>query len=175
MTRARVGTIEWVKDHYRVRISLPDGTRPWIHLEPGVSETMAREKAAGLTEKAWKKHGTYSPTKGPKALAPQGTTIEVLSKPWLELVDQDPDLSPATKTMYKGCFKNHLKRSFGTLKPEKPDDRSASPMASRTAQQFRAVHMPQHLQFICKASGRRGRRGLDRTTCESAAASKSPR
>jgi len=117
MSRSRVGTIEWRKDHYRVRISLPDGTRPWIHLDPGLSETMAREKAAGLTEKAWKKDASYTPKRGQKMVRPVASTIKAISEPWLEIINTDRDLAPATKAMYKTHAKNHVVPDLGKLKP----------------------------------------------------------
>lgn len=63
MPRAATGTVEYVppkkeerQGHYRVRITLPDGKRPWIPLKPGPksprAEALAREKAQEYSETA---------------------------------------------------------------------------------------------------------------------------
>ncbi len=63
MPRKPTGTAEWVeptngepKGHYKVRLSLEDGGRPWVHLNPGPrspqAEARARETAASYTERA---------------------------------------------------------------------------------------------------------------------------
>jgi integrase len=65
MPREATGSVDWVspnpkkgeaQGHYKVRITLADGARPWIHLDPGPkspqAEARAREKAAAWTERA---------------------------------------------------------------------------------------------------------------------------
>ena len=65
MSRKATGTIEWVpadpkkgetRGHYRARISLKDGARPWIDFDPGprsdVAEKSARHRAEGIAEDA---------------------------------------------------------------------------------------------------------------------------
>jgi len=50
--RRRIGTIEWRRDHYRVRISLPNGARVSFALKAGLSEAEARARATELGERA---------------------------------------------------------------------------------------------------------------------------
>ena len=52
MARKATGTIVWAGDHWRARIRLKDGSRPWIDLPPGLSEIQARKKAQELTTRA---------------------------------------------------------------------------------------------------------------------------
>ena len=124
MPRKRTGTIEWVPGkngqpgHYKARITLANGARPWIHLEPGLSEERARASAASKSEKA--KGATYTPKRGPKALKPHALTIKALVAPWTELIERaqkDGDLAPATVGMHKSNASNHL-GPFVNLRPE---------------------------------------------------------
>ncbi len=48
----RTGQVVLAGDHYKVRVSFIDGSRPWIHLPPGLSEDQARERAARIAKKA---------------------------------------------------------------------------------------------------------------------------
>jgi len=50
--RRRIRTIEWKRDHYRARISLPNGTRVSFALRAGLSEAEARARARELGERA---------------------------------------------------------------------------------------------------------------------------
>ncbi|MDB4931662.1 MAG: hypothetical protein JWM10_4146 [Myxococcaceae bacterium] len=52
MPRKATGTIVWANDHWRARIRLADGTRPWVDLPRGLSEAQARKKAQELTTRA---------------------------------------------------------------------------------------------------------------------------
>ena len=52
MPRALTGSLKRHGDHFDARITLPDGTRPWIHLPAGETEARARERAASMSEKA---------------------------------------------------------------------------------------------------------------------------
>ncbi|MFI5296729.1 MAG: tyrosine-type recombinase/integrase [Polyangiales bacterium] len=48
----RTGQLVRTGNHFKVRLSFVDGTRPWIHLPPGLSEEEARQRAAALAKKA---------------------------------------------------------------------------------------------------------------------------
>lgn len=81
MPRRRTGTIVRCGDHFRARITLPDGKRPWIDLPAGLSEAMARAKAAGLSELARTNSAVYvgrkHTTSGPQE------TVEQWSERWI--------------------------------------------------------------------------------------------
>lgn len=83
MPRRRTGTIVRCGDHYRARITLPDGKRPWIDLPPGLSEAMAREKAAALTELAHRGDAIYV-GKSSGTFVGADETVSDWSKRWLE-------------------------------------------------------------------------------------------
>lgn len=54
MARRATGTIEWVPasnagpGHWKARIRFVDGSRPWVHFDPAVTESEARLRAASL-------------------------------------------------------------------------------------------------------------------------------
>ncbi len=52
MPRRRIGTINLHGDHYDARITLNDGSRPWIHLPAGLTEGEARAEALAMTDLA---------------------------------------------------------------------------------------------------------------------------
>lgn len=52
MPRKATGTVIWAGDHWRARIRLTDGSRPWIDLPTGLTEAQARKKAMDLTTRA---------------------------------------------------------------------------------------------------------------------------
>jgi len=65
MRKRATATVEWVppksgekQGHYKVRITSIDGSRPWIHFEPGPrskkAEARARERAAAISEQMGK-------------------------------------------------------------------------------------------------------------------------
>lgn len=59
MARPRTGTVTKHRDHWDIRITLPDGSRSNpVCLPVGTSEAMAREKAKVLTERAIKGNAT---------------------------------------------------------------------------------------------------------------------
>ncbi len=81
MPRKREGTIEWSVDHYKVRITLPDGRRPWVHLEAGHTEEMARERARSLSELAARDAlPGFTRVRGVKGVV---ETVREWSKRWL--------------------------------------------------------------------------------------------
>lgn len=116
----RKGSLTWIpgvndpnphSGHYRARLYLADGTRPVVHLPPGLSPTKAQEMAAALTEKA--RAGNASFIKG----RPAGKTIGDLIDAWLPLVDKDPRLSPATRHDHTSNAKK-VRAAFGAMRPE---------------------------------------------------------
>jgi integrase len=98
MARKATGTVAWVsakkgavKGHYKARITLPDGTRPWIHLDPGprspAAERTARRTAEAYSERA-RRDGVVSvrqqPSKLPSATSANGETVEQYAARWLD-------------------------------------------------------------------------------------------
>jgi len=63
--RRPTGTVEWVPasasepGHYKARVRLADGTRPWVHYPPEVTEAEARARAQ-LAERIAKREGRVS-------------------------------------------------------------------------------------------------------------------
>jgi len=89
MPRKLTGTIAWVpprkgetKGHYKARITLADGSRPWIHLDSGprspAAERTARRTAEAYSERA-RRDGVVSvrqqPSKLPSATSATGETV----------------------------------------------------------------------------------------------------
>lgn len=70
--RPASGSIEWRKDHWRIRVRLADGSRQSYELDPGVSEEEARKLAKEMAELA-RKEGRIA--------RPAQSTIEVRAKP----------------------------------------------------------------------------------------------
>jgi integrase len=92
--RKATGTVQWVpprarddrpetrvsgqtpRGHYKVRITLPDGARPWIHLDPGprspAAERTARRTAEAYSERA-RAEGIVSVRKEHAARLPSAT------------------------------------------------------------------------------------------------------
>ena len=85
MPRARTGTVRRHNDHWDARITLPDGTRPWVHLPVGETETRARERAASMSEKA--RLAAAVEHVDPKAAVvpePAGETFEAWAERWCQ-------------------------------------------------------------------------------------------
>jgi integrase len=55
------GTIRPHGDHYDARVTMQDGTRPWICLPAGETEERAKERAAAMSEMARAPGSTYDP------------------------------------------------------------------------------------------------------------------
>lgn len=112
--KPRTGQITWISypapGHYRARITLPDGSRPVVHLPAGLSETKAQETAAALTEQAWADNA--SQVKG----RPATTIVSVLWEKWLGLLESE-DLAPSTVAGHKSNGVRILVR-FGKLRIE---------------------------------------------------------
>jgi integrase len=86
MPRKPTGTVTWAGDRYRARITLADGSRPWIDLPAGLTEARAREMAAAAAERARKTNSVHIP-KGQEAEAteeqPAGETVQEWSERWV--------------------------------------------------------------------------------------------
>jgi integrase len=82
MPRQRTGTVKLHGDHYDARITLPDGSRPWIHLPAGLSEARARDRATSLSETARRENATRAPKANGAAPAPAGETCAAWSERW---------------------------------------------------------------------------------------------
>lgn len=52
MPRKATGTVVWDKDHYKARITLKDGTRPYVHFRQGLSKEEAEAKAKAASDRA---------------------------------------------------------------------------------------------------------------------------
>jgi integrase len=57
MPRARTGTIKLHGDHYKARITLNDGSRPWVDLPAGLTEPEARARAKSMSTKTRERRG----------------------------------------------------------------------------------------------------------------------
>ena len=82
MPRARTGTIKLHGDHFDARITLPDGSRPWVHLPAGLSEARARDRAASLSETGRRDGGELAPKANGATPAPAGETCAAWSERW---------------------------------------------------------------------------------------------
>ena len=85
MPRPLTGSIKRHGDHFDARITLPDGTRPWIHLPAGETEARARARAASMSEKAKTGEAVLArvDTKAKAAPAPAGETFRAYSDRWV--------------------------------------------------------------------------------------------
>jgi integrase len=83
MPRQRVGTIIRHDDHWDARITLDDGSRKLLHLPAGLSEAMAREKAAHYSEVARGAVRVPKPGDAKKEL-PVGETFKQYAERWLD-------------------------------------------------------------------------------------------
>ncbi|CAN96436.1 hypothetical protein predicted by Glimmer/Critica [Sorangium cellulosum So ce56] len=81
MPRPRTGTIQRHGDHWDARITLQDGSRPWICLPAGYSEARARDRAKSLAETA-RAEGATRPPRGRTAAAPAGETVAAWVERW---------------------------------------------------------------------------------------------
>lgn len=52
MPKPLTGTIVWAGDHWKARVRMKDGSRPWVHLPPELSEAQARDRAKRLARVA---------------------------------------------------------------------------------------------------------------------------
>jgi len=52
MPRKPTGTVQWVDDRFKARITLKNGEREWVPLRKGLTEEEARAKAQALSERA---------------------------------------------------------------------------------------------------------------------------
>ena len=75
MARKATGTVQWSVDHWRARVTLADGSRPWLDLPSSIGadeREKARAKAAELAAYV-REHG-YQPgkTRAELEAAPRG-------------------------------------------------------------------------------------------------------
>lgn len=80
MGRPAKGSVELSGDHYKVRLSMPDGSRPWHHLEPGWTLEEAEEIGRGLAKLA--KEGKLPVA--PKRVRAGEETVAQWMKRWLD-------------------------------------------------------------------------------------------
>ncbi len=137
--RPATGTLTWCeprKDqeqgHYAVRLTLADGTRPWIHLDPSPrskqAEARAREKAAAWAERVAREQIVSVSDVRPAASAAEpsaGETVRQYAKRWLAERERRGLASVATD---RGRLDNHVLPVIG--------DR---PLAEVTRDELRAV------------------------------------
>lgn len=84
MARPPTGTVQWFGDHWRARVTLADGSRPWLNLPPSIGrndEAKAREKARELAAYA-REHGMKRANEG--ALVGDGETVSDFCARWIE-------------------------------------------------------------------------------------------
>ena len=96
MPRAATGTVVWVpagpgeeQGHYKARITLEDGSRPWVHFDPGqkspTAEAKARDKAVAATKRA-RKMGAVAVGKGKvatEAVSGSSETVAEYAVRWI--------------------------------------------------------------------------------------------
>src|SRR5690606_17199603 len=82
--RPASGTVVWAGDHWRIRITLLDGSRPWFDLNPRISEKEARKLAREASELARKEKRVLISPKGEAKEDPGGETVRFWSSRWLD-------------------------------------------------------------------------------------------
>lgn len=85
MARKPTGTVEWRGDHWRARITLEDGSRPWLDLPASIGEherERAKAKAAELAAYAREHKLTRDPNAG--ALPSDAESVESYVARWLD-------------------------------------------------------------------------------------------
>ena len=127
MSRERTGTAQYVppkpgepQGHYKVRITCNDGSRPWVHLDPGPkspqAEARAREAAAHYTEEFRKKGIVAVPQRKTKATRLRsdstGETLADYVKRWMQERERRGLSSVATD---RGRLTNHVLPLLGHL------------------------------------------------------------
>ena len=127
MGRKATGTASYVagKDgstgHYKVRITCPDGSRPWIHLDPTPKSAKrlawARERAAAYSERARnegfvkadssvRNHTDISTQKAPNVLHDDGTASQAWWRALFAMRDRRGDSSTVDD---EGRYRKHIK------------------------------------------------------------------
>lgn len=85
MPRKATGTIVWERDHWKARIRLSDGSRPWIDLPKELSEAQARKKALELTVRARSVGAVKATAKSVSTLAAASETLGDWSERWINV------------------------------------------------------------------------------------------
>ena len=117
MGRKARGTVTYVTSssatagHYKVRITCPNGSRPWIHLDPSPRssqrEAWAREKAAAYSERA-RKHYVVGTKRRSKSSLSEGT--ELTAEEWWEaLFDMRRARGDSAMETDRYRYKKHIK------------------------------------------------------------------
>lgn len=89
MARKPTGTVQWSGDHWRARVTLEDGSRPWLDLPASIGEhehERAKAKAAELAKYA-RDHGVRRASRG-RTVSNAETLIEY-SERWLAQRERD--------------------------------------------------------------------------------------
>ncbi len=81
MPPPRKGHVKWHRDHWKARVRLADGTRPWVHFEPGLSEQEAIAQALEMSQIA-KTEGLVRA--GAPAPPADQETVREWAKRWLD-------------------------------------------------------------------------------------------
>ncbi len=83
MARPSTGTVQWFGDHWRARVTLPDGSRPWLDLPRTIAqadEAQAKAKARELAAFV-REHGYQRADDG--ALVGDNETVREYAERWL--------------------------------------------------------------------------------------------
>lgn len=83
MPRVRTGTIKQHGDHWDARITLNDGSRPWVHLPAGLTEPEARKRAQSMSEAVRERDGKREPTTASGVPPAPGEMLAAWSERWL--------------------------------------------------------------------------------------------
>jgi len=146
MSRSRVGTIECARTtiEYASR-SLTVRDRGSISIQ--VSPKRWRERRPPvLTEKAWKKDASYTPTRGQKMLKPVAST----NQGDLGTVARDHQDGPRPRSSDQGDVQNTRQESCGSgprqVEAKRTYQRRAPAVDTRAVREVRPVDRAQHLQ-----------------------------
>src|SRR5262249_7400864 len=99
MSKPATGTVEWVpptkgetQGHYKGRVTCIDGSRPWIHFEPGPrseqAKARAKERAAANSAEMRKRRivgvpQRSSPKARPRKSSADAETVAAYAERWL--------------------------------------------------------------------------------------------
>lgn len=89
MARKPTGTVQWSGDHWRARVTLEDGSRPWLDLPASIGEherERAKAKAAELAKYA-RDHGMRRAARG--RTVSNAETVSEYAERWLSQRERD--------------------------------------------------------------------------------------